>query len=235
MLLSPLLTATSYPFRDPTLPDEARAWDLIGRLTASEKQQLLTSKSFVVDRLGGTEFDGAVQSMRGNECLHGVDNVYKNGTNAYNPDGSVTSFPQAIGLAASWNASLLRAVGDVASTEAVALRNLHRARNDTGGGLNPTTCWAPSSTSLATPVGGACLRHTARTPSSRRCLRRRWCRGCRAHPRYLKGRCRQALHRVRRARGGRFAVDAAVPPRDLEATWLAWRIWWHSGRIRSAA
>jgi len=37
---------------------------------------------------------------------------------------------------------LLWGVADVSSTEAVALRNWHRARNDTGGVYNAyLTCW----------------------------------------------------------------------------------------------
>lgn len=143
-------TNSVFPFRDTSLPDAARAWDLIGRLNISEKAALLTSKSFIVERLGGTQFDGAVQSMRGAECLHGTVNVWMNGShpdasgNQYFPDGAVTSFPQAIGLAATWNSTLLRAVGDVSSTESVALRNAHRRRNDTGGLYNSyLACWAP--------------------------------------------------------------------------------------------
>ena len=130
------------PFRDATLPASARAWDLIGRLTLEEKAALLTFDSYMVERLGGTQFDGGVQSMRGNECLHGVYNVFSNASGRYFPDRRVTSFPQAIGLAASWNTSLLWGVADVSSTEAVALRNWHRARNDTGGVYNAyLTCW----------------------------------------------------------------------------------------------
>ena len=53
------------PFRDATLPASARAWDLIGRLTLEEKAALLTFDSYMVERLGGTQFDGGVQSMRG--------------------------------------------------------------------------------------------------------------------------------------------------------------------------
>lgn len=227
MLLSPLLTATSYPFRDPTLPDEARAWDLIGRLTSSEKHQLLTSKSFVVDRLGGTEFDGAVQSMAGTECLHGVVNVYSNATNVYLPDGNVTSFPQAIGLAASWNASLLHAIGDATSTEAVALRNLHRARNDTGGGLKPyLTCWAPVVNIARDARWGRVPETYGEDPFLTQTLAAQMVQGLQgSHPRYLK--VAAAVKHFTVYDGpeeGRFAVDAAVPPRDLEATWLApWR------------
>ena len=53
------------PFRDATLPASARAWDLIARLTLEEKAALLTFDSYMVERLGGTQFDGGVQSMRG--------------------------------------------------------------------------------------------------------------------------------------------------------------------------
>ena len=136
--------SASPPFRDATLPASARAWDLIERLTLTEKAALLTNGAYMVARLGGTQFDGGVQSMQGNECLHGVNNVFSNASGRYFPDRRVTSFPQAIGLAASWNTSLLWSVADVASTEAVALRNWHRARNHTGGLYNAyLTCWAP--------------------------------------------------------------------------------------------
>ena len=53
------------PFRDATLPASARAGDLIARLTLEEKAALLTFDSYMVERLGGTQFDGGVQSMRG--------------------------------------------------------------------------------------------------------------------------------------------------------------------------
>ena len=176
------------PFRDPTLPASTRAWDIIGRLTVAEKAALLSNTAYTVERLGGTQFDSAVQSLQGNECLHGVGNVFSNASGRYFPDRRVTSFPQAppptpqpisppaplptsppapppthyyphttthtllpthyypqaIGLAASWNTSLLWGVGDVTSTESVALRNWHRRHNDTGGLYNAyLTCWAP--------------------------------------------------------------------------------------------
>ena len=50
-------------FRDATLPASARA-DLIARLTLEEAAALLTFDSHMVERLGGTQFDGG-QSMRG--------------------------------------------------------------------------------------------------------------------------------------------------------------------------
>ena len=83
------------PFRDPTLPASTRAWDIIARLTVAEKAALLSNTAYTVERLGGTQFDGAVQSLQGNECLHGVGNVFSNASGRYFPDHRVTSFPQA--------------------------------------------------------------------------------------------------------------------------------------------
>ena len=83
------------PFRDATLPASARAWDIIERLTVAEKAALLSNTAYTVERLGGTQFDGAVQSLQGNECLHGVGNVFSNASGRYFPDRRVTSFPQA--------------------------------------------------------------------------------------------------------------------------------------------
>ena len=83
------------PFRDTTLPASARAWDIIERLTVAEKAALLSNTAYTVERLGGTQFDGAVQSLQGNECLHGVGNVFSNASGRYFPDRRVTSFPQA--------------------------------------------------------------------------------------------------------------------------------------------
>ena len=83
------------PFRDPTLPASTRAWDIIARLTVAEKAALLSNTAYTVERLGGTQFDSAVQSLQGNECLHGVGNVFSNASGRYFPDHRVTSFPQA--------------------------------------------------------------------------------------------------------------------------------------------
>ena len=122
------------PFCNVDLPRDARTWDLIGRLNLTEKAGLLTSSRYWVPRLG-------VHSLEGNECLHGL---FNRGTpyGSLAIDGAATIFPQGIGLGATWNRTLLRGMGEVISTEAVAKRNEHRRNNRTEWPFY-LTCWAP--------------------------------------------------------------------------------------------
>ncbi len=93
-------------FPDPDRPLDVRVRDLIGRLTLSEKAGLLIDKASAVERLGIPKYDAW------NEALHGV--AWRDG---------VTVFPQAIGLASTWDPELLHDVAAAISTEARALYN----------------------------------------------------------------------------------------------------------------
>ena len=131
---------TALPFCDMDMPRDARVWDLIDRLKLTEKVSLLTAGRSWVSRLG-------VHSLEGNECLHGLfnrgNNVVVGGKlEQYFIDGAATTFPQGIGLGATFNRTLLRGMGDVISTEAVAKRNEHRRNNRTEWPFY-LTCWAP--------------------------------------------------------------------------------------------
>ena len=83
------------PFRDTGLPVEDRVADLLGRLTDEEKVALLHQHQPAVPRLGLAAFH------TGLEALHGVAWL-----------GPATVFPQAIGLASSWDTDLVRRVGE---------------------------------------------------------------------------------------------------------------------------
>jgi beta-glucosidase len=89
-------------FRDPSLPPERRAADLVGRLTLEEKVLQMQSTAPAIERLSVPAYNWW------NEALHGV------------MQGRATVFPQAIGLAATWDTELLYRVADVISTEARA-------------------------------------------------------------------------------------------------------------------
>jgi beta-glucosidase len=95
--------AANYPFQDPSLPTEQRVADLVGRLTPEEKISQMTMTAAAIPRLGIPEYTWW------NEGLHGVAR-----------SGYATVFPQAIGLAATWDTSLMHSVGDTISTEARA-------------------------------------------------------------------------------------------------------------------
>ena len=95
--------AADFPFQNPSLPIEQRVADLVGRLTPEEKVSQMTMTAAAIPRLAIPEYTWW------NEGLHGVAR-----------SGYATVFPQAIGLAATWDTSLIHAVGDTISTEARA-------------------------------------------------------------------------------------------------------------------
>jgi beta-glucosidase len=86
---------------------DQRAAQLVARMTLEEKIAQLQSSAPAIPRLGVPAYDWW------NEGLHGSARA-----------GYATVFPQAIGLAASWNDTLLHQVGDAVSTEARAKYNL---------------------------------------------------------------------------------------------------------------
>ncbi|WP_089154022.1 beta-glucosidase family protein [Micromonospora sp. NBS 11-29] len=104
--------------------------DLLARLTLPEKLGLLHQWQAPVPRLGLPAF------RTGTEALHGVAWL-----------GEATVFPQAIGLAASWNPELIRAVGAAVADE---VRAKHRA-DPRRVGLN---VWAPVVNPLRDPRWG---------------------------------------------------------------------------------
>ncbi len=90
---------------DPKLAPEQRAADLISRMTLEEKVLQMQSTAPAIPRLGVPAYNWW------NEALHGV------------AQGRATVFPQAIGLAATFNTDLLYRVADAISTEARAKYN----------------------------------------------------------------------------------------------------------------
>jgi len=105
--------AQSHPvYRNPALSYQERAADLLKQLTLEEKINLLGYRNKAVSRLGIPAYNWW------NEALHGVARA-----------GEATVFPQAIGMAATFDDSLLHAVADAISTEARAKYNLSGDEN----------------------------------------------------------------------------------------------------------
>ena len=120
------------PYLNPDLPPEKRATDLVSRMTLEEKVLQMQSTAPAIPRLGVPAYDWW------NEALHGV------------ATGRATVFPQAIGLAATWDSSLLHRVADIISTEARAKYNdalVHPAETTTAilpGRTAGLTYWSPN-------------------------------------------------------------------------------------------
>jgi beta-glucosidase len=103
--------AQDFPFRDPQLPDDERVADLLGRLTLSEKVDLMSNHP-KIPRLG-VVFSGQV------EGLHGLA---LGGPGGWGPRGKqplpTTTFPQEKGLGATWDPDLLKKIGALEGYEA---------------------------------------------------------------------------------------------------------------------
>ena len=115
-------------FLNEALPVEERVQDLLGRLTADEKIGLLRATAPAIPRLGIPKYN------HGNEALHGIVRP-----------GRFTVFPQAIGLASTWDPALLKRVSTVASDEARARWNeLGRGELQKAQYSDLLTFWSPT-------------------------------------------------------------------------------------------
>lgn len=117
-----------YPFQNPDLDTEARVNDLIARLTLGEKVQLMKHESPGVERLGIPAYDWW------NEALHGVART----------DEKVTVYPQAIGMAATFDTEAVRKMADYTSSEGRALFNEDLKAGKTGKRYRGLTYWTPN-------------------------------------------------------------------------------------------
>jgi beta-glucosidase len=116
----------SSPYLDPSLPLEQRVNDLVSRMTLEEKVSQMQDVAAAIPRLGIPAYNWW------NEGLHGVAR-----------SGIATVFPQAIGLAATWDTSLVHRVADVISTEARAKYN-DAIRHGNTGRYFGLTFWSPN-------------------------------------------------------------------------------------------
>src|SRR5665647_3213124 len=138
---SPVTAQPTYPFQDPRLPLNARIDDLVGRLTLDEKIPLLHQYQPATPRLGIPLFKA------GTEAIHGVA-----WSCDYNDNGNVvtatdTVFPQAVGMASTWDPRLIQRVGSVVGDEARG----YNVQNPVVWGLN---LWAPVVNLLRDPRWG---------------------------------------------------------------------------------
>ena len=107
-------TSYEFPFQNPSLSFEKRAADLVSRLTLEEKISQMLNKTPAIERFNIPEYDWW------NECLHGIGRTeYK-----------VTVFPQAIGMAAGWDAAAMKQMADFTAEEGRAIYNTSQAKGD---------------------------------------------------------------------------------------------------------
>jgi beta-glucosidase len=118
-----VLTSVGAARAQEQIPPSPRVRDLVARMTLDEKASQCVMDCPAVPRLGLRAYHWW------NECLHGVGRA-----------GAATVFPQALGLAATFDPELMRKIGEAVSAEALAK---HRRGEDSPqyGGL---TFWTPT-------------------------------------------------------------------------------------------
>jgi beta-glucosidase len=116
----------SFPFQNPSLPVARRVDDLIGRMTLEEKASQMRHAAPAIPRLDIPAYDWW------SEGLHGIAR-----------SGYATVFPQAIGMAATWDPTLMHRVSSVIGEEARA-KNTEALRHDNHSIYFGLTIWSPN-------------------------------------------------------------------------------------------
>lgn len=119
-------TSADAPWLDTGRGFEARAADLVSRMTLEEKAAQMQNAAPAIERLGVPAYDWW------NEALHGVARA-----------GGATVFPQAIGMAATFDLPLMDAVSAAISDEARAKHHAFAARGQRGR-YQGLTFWSPN-------------------------------------------------------------------------------------------
>ena len=101
-------------WKDFSQPLDGRINDLVSRLSLAEKVSQLSCEAPAIPRLGIPAYNYR------NEALHGL----------VPHSGHVTVFPQAIGMAATWDPALIHEEADVIATEARATHNDYVAKHN---------------------------------------------------------------------------------------------------------
>ena len=193
-------------WKDPAQPLAARVQDLMSRLSLEEKASQLMANPPAIPRLGIPAY-----SHR-NECLHGVGGA-----------GIATVFPQAIGMAATWDTPLIHDEADVIATEVRAKHNDYVAKHggNTGEhfGLN---FYSPNINIVRDPRWGRGQETYGEDPFLTAQFAVAFIRGLQGDdPKYVKAlACAKhyAVHDGPESERHRF--DARPPERDLYETYL---------------
>lgn len=117
-----------YPMWNASLPMEQRVNDLVSRLTLEEKVAQMLNAAPAIPRLGIPAYEWW------NEILHGVARTpYK-----------TTVFPQAIGMAATWDTVALKQMAYYSALEGRAINYLAVMEGKTGDRYKGLTYWTPN-------------------------------------------------------------------------------------------
>ncbi len=182
---------------------EERARVLVARMTLEEKASQLRYDSPAIERLGVPAYNWW------NEALHGVAR-----------GGTATSFPQAIGLAATFDEKLVEALGDAAATEGRAKYNALSARGDRDI-YHGLSFWSPNINIFRDPRWGRGHETYGEDPCLTSRLGRAYVRGLQGKGEHLKAAaCAKHFAVHSGPESLRHHFDAVASPKDMEETYL---------------
>ncbi len=196
---------TQPAYQNPSLPLDTRVQDLLARMTLDEKISQMMSGAAAIPRLGIPAYN------YWNEALHGVARA-----------GRATVFPQAIGMAATWNPALIQRVASAIGDEARAKH--HEALRRSGGAsiLRGLTFWSPNINIFRDPRWGRGQETWGEDPFLTGEMASAFVRGLQGDDsRYLKvAACAKHYAVHSGPEKERHSFDARVTMRDLCATYL---------------
>ncbi|HWB32583.1 MAG TPA: glycoside hydrolase family 3 C-terminal domain-containing protein [Acidobacteriaceae bacterium] len=197
-------SAGDLPYLDPSLPVEQRVDDLVSRMTLDEKISQMQNDAPAIPRLHVAAYNWW------NEGLHGVARA-----------GYATVFPQAIGLAATWDTELMHNVASTIATEARAKYNQAQRDGNTAifYGL---TFWSPNINIDRDPRWGRGQETYGEDPFLTGRLGVAFVRGLQGDdPAYLKTVATAKHFAVHSGpESERHSFDAVISDHDLEDTYL---------------
>lgn len=204
LMLSACSDSDQPKYMNTRLSFEKRAADLVSQMTLEEKVSQMLYEADAIERLGVPEYNWW------NECLHGVAR-----------SGKATVFPQAIGLAATWDRNMIFEMADVTSTEARAKYNDFQSKGKRGiyQGL---TFWSPNINIFRDPRWGRGMETYGEDPYLTGEIGNQFIKGVQGdHPVYFKAIATSKHYAVHSGPEPlRHSFDAVVDDRDFRDTYF---------------
>jgi beta-glucosidase len=187
------------------LPIEKRVNDLVSRLRLEEKVSQMLNATPAIERLGIPAYDWW------NECLHGVART----------KFKTTSYPQAIGMAATFDTDAMKTMGDYTAEEGRAVNN-ESNRNNSHIRYVGLTYWTPNINIFRDPRWGRGQETYGEDPFLTTAMAQAFVNGLQGNdPKYLKAAgCAKhyAIHSG--PEPSRHVFDVNVTDHDLWDTYL---------------
>ncbi len=205
-------------YQNTQLSAAARAHDLVSRMTLDEKASQLEDWAPAIPRLGVPDY------QTWNEALHGIARA-----------GYATVFPQAIGMAATWDTAMVHSMGDVIADEGRAKYN-EAQREGNHRIFYGLTFWSPNINIFRDPRWGRGQETYGEDPFLTSTMGVAFITGVQGndpdHPKAIATSKHFAVHSGPESL--RHVFDVHPSPRDLEETYLpAFRATVIDGHVKS--